>query len=72
MGMVTLWQPSNVICTLCGLFHILRWKIKYDDDDDVYPLQSRPLNDTWFPDYLPRYSLTKLLRNKILYFFGRV
>ena len=25
---------ATVTCTLCGLFHILRWKIKYDDDDD--------------------------------------
>ena len=33
MGIVPLWQPSNITCTLYGLFHILCWKIKYDDDD---------------------------------------
>jgi len=39
MGIVPLWQPSNITCTLCGLFHIayimLENKI-YDDDDDSY------------------------------------
>jgi len=38
---VPLCQPSNDTRTLCGFFHILCWKIKYDDDDyddDVFML----------------------------------
>jgi len=34
IGIVPLWQPSDITCILYALFYILCWKIKYDDDDD--------------------------------------
>jgi len=35
IGILPLWQPSNITCSLCWLFYTLCWKIKYDDYDDT-------------------------------------